>query len=87
MDESGGALGRRGVRGEKLKSGHVALGAIGAFGRGEAKCGERQEQSGDLSRETSQVGLKAPLFSRARVSCFSFFSFTSSPVCRKVLYL
>ena len=87
MDESGAALGRRGVRGEKTKSGHVALGAMGAFGRGNAKCGERQEQSGDFFRETSPIGLKTPPFSRARVSCFSFFPFTSSPVCRKVLYL
>lgn len=46
-----------------------------------------EEQSGDLSRETSPIGLKTPPFSRARVSCFSFFSFTSSPVCRKVLYM
>ena len=87
MDESGSALGRRCVCGVKSKSGHVSLGAIGAFRRGNAKCGEKQEQSGDLLEKTSQVGLKAPLFSRARVSCFSFFLFTSSPVCRKVLYM
>ena len=44
-----------------------------------------EEQSGDLSRETSSIGLKTPPFSRARVSCFFFFPFTSSPVYRKVL--
>ena len=46
-----------------------------------------EEQSGDFFRETSPIGLKTPLFSRARVSCFSFFPFTSSPVYRKVLYM
>ena len=73
MDESGGALGRRSVRGEKSKSGHVALGAIGAFGRGNAKCGERQEQSGDLSRENlANRSKNTPVFTRARQLFFLF---------------
>ena len=87
MDESGGALGRRGVRGEKSKSGHVALGAIGAFGRGNAKCGERQKQSGDLSRENLASRSKnIPIFTRAR-QLFFLFPLHLFTVCRKVLYL
>ena len=87
MDESGWALARRGVRGEKTRPRHVSLGAIGAFRRGKAKCGEKQEQCTDVSRQTSQVGLKTPPLSRARVSCFSFFPFTASQVCLKLLYM
>lgn len=73
MDESGWALARRGVRGEKTRPRHVLHGAIGAFRRGKAKCGEKQEQSGDLSRENLASRSKnTPVFTRARQLFFFF---------------
>ena len=65
-----------------LRSGRLAPSGeeMQSVGRGKNKVGTFLEK-------ISQVGLKTPPFSRARVSYFSFFSFTSSPVCRKVLYL
>lgn len=65
-----------------LRSGRLAPSGeeVQSVGRGKNKVGTFLEK-------TSQVGLKTPPFSRARVSCFSFFLFTSSPVCRKVLYM
>ena len=86
MDESGWALARRGVRGEKTRPRHVSLGAIGAFRRGNAKCGEKQEQCTDVSRETSQVGLKTPPLSRARQLFFLFSLHRFTGVSQIVVY-